>query len=106
LGWEHLKSWVIETSADGESWREVAREEDKAQLNGGDFSGTFAVAGGEQCRFIQLVNFGGNHFGDDGLCISASEIFGSLIDNEDDLSSQLHEGHRSSKSHGRKCLVA
>jgi hypothetical protein len=24
----HLKSWLVETSADGKSWREVAREED------------------------------------------------------------------------------
>jgi hypothetical protein len=25
----HLKSWLVETSADGENWWEVAREEDK-----------------------------------------------------------------------------
>ena len=28
----HLKSWLVETSADGENWREVAREEDNKQL--------------------------------------------------------------------------
>jgi hypothetical protein len=32
-GGRHLKSWLVETSADGESWREVAREEDNKQLN-------------------------------------------------------------------------
>jgi hypothetical protein len=33
-GGYHLRSWLIETSADGESWREVARQENNQQLNG------------------------------------------------------------------------
>jgi hypothetical protein len=45
--------WLIEASADGESWREVAREEDNKQLNGYYFTGTFAVADGRECRFIR-----------------------------------------------------
>jgi hypothetical protein len=65
---------------DGESWREVAREEDNHQLNGSRFTGTFAVAGGGACRFIRLVNIGRNHWGCDGLRVSAWEIFGSLIE--------------------------
>jgi hypothetical protein len=72
----HLKSWLVETSADGESWQEVAREEENDQLNGSHFAGTFAVAGGGECRFIRLVNIGRNHYGTDGLFISAWEIFG------------------------------
>jgi hypothetical protein len=76
----HLKSWVVETSVDGENWREVAREEDNEQLNGSRFTGTFTVAGGGACRFIRLVNIGRNHNGDDCLCISAWEIFGSLLE--------------------------
>jgi hypothetical protein len=40
-----MKSWLVETSADGKSWREVAREEDSRQLNGRWFTCTFAVAG-------------------------------------------------------------
>jgi hypothetical protein len=75
----HLKSWLVDTSADGESWREVAREEDNQQLNGSRFTGTFAVAGGRECRFIRLVNVGRNYFGDDTFRISAWETFGSLI---------------------------
>jgi hypothetical protein len=79
-GWKHLKSWLVETSADGESWREVAREENNNQLNGSRFTGTFSVADGGECRFIRLVNIGRNHFGDDQLRISAWEIFGSLFE--------------------------
>jgi hypothetical protein len=76
----HLKSWVVETSADGESWRAVASEENNEQLNGIYFTGTFAVADGGECRFIRLVNIGRNHRGGDSICISAWEIFGSLIE--------------------------
>jgi hypothetical protein len=42
----HLKSWLVETSTDGENWREVAREEDNKQLNGEYFTATFPIAGG------------------------------------------------------------
>jgi hypothetical protein len=80
LCWSHLKSWLVETSKDGKSWREVAREENNKQLNGRWFAGTFAVAGGGECRFIRLVNIGRNHYRNDFLCISAWEIFGSLVE--------------------------
>jgi hypothetical protein len=79
-GHSHLKSWLVETSADGKSWREVAREMDNRQLNGKYFTGTFAVAGGGECRFIRLVNMGRTHSGHDTLLISAWEIFGSLVE--------------------------
>jgi hypothetical protein len=79
-GHSHLKSRLVEASADGESWREVAREEDNEQLKGSHSTGTFAVAGCGKCRFIRLVNIGRNHFGNDALMISAWEIFGSLIE--------------------------
>jgi hypothetical protein len=79
-GCTHLKSWLVETSADGENWREVACEENNWQLNGKHFTGTFPVVGGGECRFIRLVNIGRNHRGSDCLWISAWEIFGSLIE--------------------------
>jgi hypothetical protein len=65
---------------DGESWDEVAHEEDNKELNGSRFTGTFAVEDGAECRFIRLVNIGRNHWGTDALCISAWEIFGTLIE--------------------------
>jgi hypothetical protein len=76
----HLKSWLLETLADGKSWREVAHEEGNTQLNGNYRTGTFAIAGGGECRFIRLVNIGRNHVDDDCLNITAWEIFGSLIE--------------------------
>jgi hypothetical protein len=77
--YSHLKSWLVETSTDGENWLEVAREEDN-QLKGEYFTATFPVAGGGECRCIRLVNIGRNHSGSDSLIISAWEIFGNLIE--------------------------
>jgi hypothetical protein len=78
-GW-HLKSWLVETSTDGENWREVAREEDNKQLNDYYSTATFAVTGGGECRCIRLVNICRNHGGSDTLWITAWEIFGNLIE--------------------------
>jgi hypothetical protein len=68
-GYLHLKSWIVATSADGENWREAAREEDSKQLNGRSFSTTFAIAGAGEWRCIRLVNIGRNPSGSDQLVI-------------------------------------
>jgi hypothetical protein len=85
-GYSHMRSWLVETSADGASWREVAREENNNQLNGKRFAGTFAVTGGGECRFIRLVNIGRTHRENDRLAISGWEIFGILIESIADSS--------------------
>jgi hypothetical protein len=79
-GFFHLKSWVVETSADGKNWREVAREKNNEQLKGPCVIGTFPVAGGGQCRFIRSTNIGRNHYGNNHLVISAWEIFGGVAE--------------------------
>jgi hypothetical protein len=76
----YLKSWLVETSTGGKNWEEVDHKEDNEQLNGSRFTGTFGFAGGGACRFIRMVNIGNNHYGSGPLCISAWEIFGSLIE--------------------------
>jgi hypothetical protein len=76
----HLKSWLVETSPDGEGWREIAHEENNEQLKGGLFIATFEVVTHWECRFIRLVNIGRNHSGSDHMCISAWEIFGRFVD--------------------------
>jgi hypothetical protein len=79
-GHAHMKSWLIETSADGENWLEIDQRGNTADLNGESLTGTFAVAHCDVCRFIRLVNIGRNHYGDDCLCISAWEIFGAILE--------------------------
>jgi hypothetical protein len=76
----HLRSCLIETSADGKSWQEVAREDDNDQLNDTYLTGTFALARARECRFIQLVNIERNHSEEDHLAISAWEVFEGLAE--------------------------
>jgi hypothetical protein len=97
----HLKSWLIETSADGKIWREVACEKDNEQLNGCWLTGTFAVAGGGKCRFIQFMNISRNHGGNDCLAISAWEIFGALLESADSSDTAFHVGAGGPPSMGR-----
>jgi hypothetical protein len=82
----HLKSTLAETSADGESWRKVAHEEDNEHLNYRCVIGTFAVAGGGDSPFIRLVNIGRNHCRIDDVVIDVEEIFGSLFESPPDSS--------------------
>jgi hypothetical protein len=57
-GWSHLESWLAETLADRESWREVSCKEDKRRFTGNFRIGTFTVPGGLECRFVRPVNTG------------------------------------------------
>jgi hypothetical protein len=75
----HLKSWVVETSLDGRDWQEIDYKEKCEDLNGSCSTATFPVAGAGPCRFVRLVQVGRCHQGGDGLCLSAWEIFGTII---------------------------
>jgi hypothetical protein len=77
-GQNHLKLWLVETSADGKSWPAVTYKEDNRQLNGSMRTGTFP--GGGQRRVIRLVSIGRNFPGDDTLYISAPKVFGNLVE--------------------------
>jgi hypothetical protein len=79
-GAHHLKSWLVETSVDGEAWHEVDHKEDNKELNGRYFIGTYAVAGAGACRFIRLVNIGRTHSRCDLVMLTGWEIFGSLFE--------------------------
>jgi hypothetical protein len=76
----HLKSWLVETLADGKNWREIASDENSERLHGCRFTGTFAAVGGKECDFIRLVNIGRNHFGNDQLGIPGREILGNVVE--------------------------
>jgi hypothetical protein len=76
----HLKSWLVETSAEGKNWREVDHQKNNKQFNGGFRTNTLALTSGRECRFIRLVNIGRNHFGNDILAVSVWEIFAELVE--------------------------
>jgi hypothetical protein len=53
----HLKSWLVETSVDGESWLEVAREENSHRLNGEYYTAIFPVRL-KDIRFLNSLGAG------------------------------------------------
>jgi len=89
------KSWVVEVSPDGDTWTEIDRQVDSAALNRKNAVVTFATTANPRARFVRFVNLGRNWMGNDGLCISGFEIFGSLWDSsvatEDDFNTSDDE---------------
>jgi hypothetical protein len=76
----YVKSRLVETSVDGESWQEVASEQANRQLKGKLLTGAFEVVGGGECCLIRLVNIGRDQGGSDHIVISVCEIFWSLFE--------------------------
>jgi hypothetical protein len=74
-----LKSWVVESSLDGEAWTEIDRRTDTMDFKVG-WEASFAVSNSAECRFIRLTQTGKNHKGNDHLIICAFEFFGALIE--------------------------
>jgi hypothetical protein len=80
VGSNHLKFWLVETSLDGSSWREVDHRENTRELNGPFRAATFPVAAASRCRFIRLVGIGRDHARQDSVWLTAWEIFGGLFE--------------------------
>jgi hypothetical protein len=76
----HLKSWIVESSLDGEDWAEIDRRTDNYDLCQDSPVVAFDVSNSAECRFIRLTQIGENHNGDDHLSISAFELFGTLLE--------------------------
>jgi uncharacterized coiled-coil protein SlyX len=67
---QFLKSWVVESSLDGEAWTEIDRK-----TNNEDFTNwrtaSFAASNSAECRFIRLAQTGKNYGGNDYFVIYA-----------------------------------
>jgi hypothetical protein len=74
-----LKSWVVESSLDGEAWTEIDRKTDNWDFYWCWMAASFAVSKAE-CRFIRLTQTGKGHDGNDDLRIYAFEFFGTLLE--------------------------
>jgi hypothetical protein len=74
-----LKSWVVESSLDGEAWTEIFRKTDNQDFRRGEIA-SFAVSKSAKCCFIRLTQTGKNHNGNDMLVIQAFEFFGTLLE--------------------------
>jgi hypothetical protein len=74
-----MRSWVIESSLDGQNWTEIDRKTDTDDLkNNHNRVAAFEVSKVAECRFIRLTQTGKNSSGDDQLAILGFEFFGYL----------------------------
>jgi hypothetical protein len=73
-----LKSWVVESSLDGEAWTEIDRKTDNKDFEEGWPTASFAVSKSADCRFIRLTQTSKNHLAGDSLYIRAFEFFGTV----------------------------
>jgi hypothetical protein len=90
-GWAHLKEWVVETSMEGEDWTIVDQRTDNHELDAKNATVWFEISESyhRECRFVRLRQTGPNHAGNTALYLSAFEVFGDLLEQEnssDDLS--------------------
>jgi hypothetical protein len=73
---QHLRSWILEGSLDGEHWRELDRRTGVWQFKGQVSEATFPIANPMECRFIRLTQTDVNHYGNDALLLDAIEFLG------------------------------
>jgi hypothetical protein len=81
-GWNHLKSWLLEGSDDGETWEEIDRREGNNDLNGRSRVKTFACQQPAKVRKLRLHQIGKNHRNADDIQLSGIEFFGRLFEAE------------------------
>ena len=77
-GYQHLKSWVLEGSDDGEEWTELDRREDCPHLNNPSAVKRFKCDLRIKCRHIRLRSTGPDHFGTNLMILSGIELYGRL----------------------------
>jgi hypothetical protein len=78
--WNRLKSWLVESSQDGENWTEIDRRTDNWDMNGEPWTASFAVCNSVECHFIRLTQTGKNHYDTYHLSIDSVEFFGTLLE--------------------------
>jgi hypothetical protein len=71
------RSWVIEVSDDGVSWREVSRETNDENLNGANLSHSFSISNPTISRFLRFRQFA-THCSFHYLTFQHFELFGDL----------------------------
>jgi hypothetical protein len=74
----YLKSWVLESSLNGEKWVEIDRRPDNHDLAFAPNMASFAVSNSGPCHFIRLTQTDKNHKGNNSLIIFAFEVFETL----------------------------
>ncbi|KAH0787280.1 F5/8 type C domain containing protein [Histomonas meleagridis] len=74
----HLKSWVVEGSNDNESWSEIDSRLNCNDLNNKNATKTYPCKNQIEVSFIRIRQIGENHAGNNFMCLSAVEFYGTL----------------------------
>ena len=79
-GLSHPKSWDLEVSNDGASWKVVDSRKNNSSLNGNYLIRNFKINPSpcEGFRFVRLRQTGPTHYGDNILYLNSLELFGRL----------------------------
>jgi hypothetical protein len=77
---DNLKSWVIESSLDGQHWSEIHRIAGSSGWTHNHSPDAFPVSQSAESRFIRLTQTGASRSGTDCLSIHAFEMFGVLLE--------------------------
>lgn len=76
---QHLKSWVVEGSDDGNEWTELDQREDEDSLNDALAFRRFKCAVRVTCRYVRIRSTDIDHSGTHLLILNAVEFYGRLI---------------------------
>lgn len=76
---QHLKSWVVEGSDDGNEWTELDQREDENSLNDALAFRRFKCLIKVSCRYIRIRSTDTDHSGSNLLILNAVEFYGRLI---------------------------
>jgi hypothetical protein len=83
---DSLKSWAIHGSLDGDNWTQIDQQTDDNHLQNRSHQASFPIAESDRYRYIRLSQIGPNHSGTDQLIVEAFELFGTLIEDEPQVS--------------------
>jgi hypothetical protein len=74
-----VRSWVIESSDDGTTWRELDRQDNNTGLKDGSVK-SFQISKGQECCFIRIRQTGPTENSYYYLVVCCWELFGSLVE--------------------------
>jgi hypothetical protein len=75
------RSWVVESSVDGETWSELDRKVNCDDLFDSKVVRTFPIAHPVECRMVRFRQTGPNCRNHHHLCLTAFEVFGTVQEN-------------------------
>ena len=75
-GGNHLRSWVLEGSADDVDWVELDRQQSTSDLNGKGLVKSYEVKMTGSYRYLKLTQTGKSHCDSDMMALTAIEFFG------------------------------